>query len=150
MVCPSPTINNNVSSIHKRDLDQIDQIASDVVESIEELIRVIEGTTKRAFVQEGEGESSFAGKDGEVKLPVGFIMDGVQDLLRWSDYSQVTMKYLPDPEYKKFDNARSTLSGRVLQLSVSCMCSCLLVRVIILLYEESYFSLRNKLIWLRN
>ncbi len=118
MECPTPAYKTNTTERWKRDLEEF---VDDLIGSIDELIKVIEQTTKNTFIQQDPNDQTSRGtiSDDEARLAIGFIMDGVQDLLRWSDHSQVNMKYVADPEYELFDNDKATLSGRVLQLHVS-------------------------------
>ncbi|XP_072025627.1 uncharacterized protein [Amphiura filiformis] len=121
MECPTPTVNTvnkNTTEKQKRHTsEQLEQIAEDVIGSLDDLLKVIEKKTKNYFIQQDQDASgNRAFSDDDMRLPIGFIMDGVQDLLRWSDYSQVYMKYHDNPEYDTFTNGKKTLSGTVLQI----------------------------------
>lgn len=57
-------------------------------------------------------------KDGD-PLDVGFVMDGVTDLLNWSINNDVIFKYFRDPEYHKSDVCVEDTSDHFFNLTVS-------------------------------
>lgn len=118
MECPTPSINKTILERQSRDTDEPQE---SLLSSFDDLVNFLLDTSSDAgggLLKFGSGDASVS-QDSEERVPIGFIMDGVTELLRWSDYSQDTLKYYPDPEYETFDNGKSTLSGRVLQLTVS-------------------------------
>ncbi len=48
----------------------------------------------------------------------GFIMDGVSDLLTWSEDNAVDLEFFPDPEYDKFENDLFEKKGELLTIQV--------------------------------
>ncbi len=48
----------------------------------------------------------------------GFIMDGVSDLLTWSDDNDIELEFFPDPEYDKFENDLFEKEGELMTIKV--------------------------------
>ncbi len=48
----------------------------------------------------------------------GFIMDGVSDLLTWSEDNDIELEFFPDPEYDKFENDLFERDGELLVIKV--------------------------------
>ena len=48
----------------------------------------------------------------------GFIMDGVSDLLTWSEDNDVDLEFFPDPEYDEFENNLYDKMDNLLKIKV--------------------------------
>ncbi|XP_033647915.1 plexin-B-like [Asterias rubens] len=48
--------------------------------------------------------SAISSSSSQLNVTFGFIMDGVSDLITWSQDNDVDLEFFPDPEYDKFPN----------------------------------------------
>ncbi|XP_038054123.1 hepatocyte growth factor receptor-like [Patiria miniata] len=51
------------------------------------------------------------------EVPFGFVMDGVTQLLTWSESKRVTLEYFQDPVYFQFDEEGFVANGNLLELT---------------------------------
>ena len=53
-----------------------------------------------------------------LNLTFGFIMDGVSDLLTWSEDNDVDLEFFLDPEYYEFENDLFEKTGELMTIMV--------------------------------
>ena len=57
-------------------------------------------------------------EDDVLEAVLGFMMDGVSDLLDWSEDNDITFEYFEDPSYFPFGNATGIVGGTKILIKV--------------------------------
>ena len=57
-------------------------------------------------------------EDDVLEAVLGFMMDGVSDLLDWSEDNDITFEYFEDPSYFPFGNATGVVGGTRILIKV--------------------------------
>ena len=62
--------------------------------------------------------SAISSSLSRLNVTFGFIMDGVSDLLTWSEDNDVDLEFFPDPEYDEFENGLFEKKGELMTIMV--------------------------------
>ncbi|XP_071784052.1 plexin-A4-like isoform X2 [Asterias amurensis] len=60
--------------------------------------------------------SAISSSLSQLNVTFGFIMDGVSDLLTWSEDNDVDLEFFPDPEYDEFENGLFEKKGELMTI----------------------------------
>ena len=63
--------------------------------------------------------SAISSSLSQLNVTFGFIMDGVSDLLTWSEDNNVDLEFFPDPVYDKFPNDLYEKTDATMEIEVS-------------------------------
>ena len=62
--------------------------------------------------------SAISSSLSQLNVTFGFIMDGVSDLLTWSEDNDVDLEFFPDPEYDEFEDDLFEKTGELMTITV--------------------------------
>ena len=62
--------------------------------------------------------SAISSSLSQLNVTFGFIMDGVSDLLTWSEDNDVDLEFFLDPEYDEFENGLFEKKGELMTIMV--------------------------------